>query len=202
MTHAAFRPQILILAAGAASRMRGADKLLEAIDGTPQLRRITEAALATGQPVTIALPPDRPARAACLVGLPAAQITVADAGEGMGASLRAGARALPEGDPVLVVLADLPEITTADLMGLLAQWSAHPDRIARGMGADGTPGHPVGFPADLRDALLHLTGDQGAREILQRHKGRLLPIPLPDQHATTDLDTPEDWADWRAARNS
>ena len=41
---------ILILAAGASSRMRGADKLLQPIDGIPQIARIAKAAIATYEP--------------------------------------------------------------------------------------------------------------------------------------------------------
>ena len=63
MTHL---PLILILAAGAASRMRGGDKMLEQVAGVPQLRRIVNAACATGAPVRVALPPDRPLRAAAI----------------------------------------------------------------------------------------------------------------------------------------
>ena len=193
-------PEILILAAGSSSRMRGGDKLLESIDNEPQLTRITRAALATGLPVSVALPPDRPARAACLIGLPVQLVTVPNPADGMAASLAAGVRALPEGAPLLLLLADLPEITAEDLHRFLAAWASDPDHIARGTAADGIPGHPVGFPADLRPELLMQTGDQGARDVIARHKHRLRLIALPDQHATTDLDTPEDWARWRETR--
>lgn len=193
-------PEILILAAGSSSRMRGGDKLLELIDGTAQLTRIAKAALATGCPVTVALPPDRPARVACVQGLPLRQVVVPNPDAGMAASLVTGLAALPAASPVLLLLADLPDITAEDLNRVLSAWAKHPDRILRGMGADGTPGHPVGFPPDLRAELLALTGDQGAREVLGRHKSRLLGVALPDSHAITDLDSPEDWAHWRASR--
>mgnify|MGYP001765665665 CR=1 FL=1 len=194
-------PEILILAAGSSSRMRGGDKLLEIIDGEAQLTRIARAALSTGCPVTVALPPDRPARNACLIGLPIQTVTVPNPQDGMAASLIAGLCALPAKAPVLALLADLPEITSTDLQAVLAAWQAQPDRILRGTGADGTPGHPVGFPPDLRGELMELKGDQGARAVIQRHKDRLLPVALPGAHATTDLDTPEDWTAWRASRN-
>lgn len=193
-------PEILILAAGSSSRMRGGDKLLEPIYGTAQLTRIAKVALATGCAVTVALPPDRPARAACLAGLPVHQVVVTNPDDGMAASLVAGLAALPPTAPVLLLLADLPEITAEDLQAALAAWADTPDSILRGMAADGTPGHPVGFPVDLLPELRCLSGDQGAREVVQRHKARLLMIALPDEHATTDLDTPEDWARWRASR--
>ena len=193
-------PEILILAAGSSSRMRGADKLLEEIDGEPLLTRSARMALATGCPVTVTLPPDRPARLAALQGLAVTPVIVPDAAKGLAASLIAGLDALPASAPVLMVLADLPDLTTEDLKACLAVWAKDPLAIPRGAAADGTPGHPVGFPPDLRAELLALTGDTGARDVLTRHADRLHLVRLPGTHATTDLDTPEAWAQWRAAR--
>lgn len=189
---------ILILAAGSSSRMRGGDKLLEQVAGEAQLVRIARAALATGLPVHVALPPDRPKRAAALAGLAIRPVTVPDPAEGMAASLKAGLSALPPGAGVMLLLGDLPEITAADLITLRDLWRAEPQAILRGAAADGTPGHPVCFPPDLRDDLMMLQGDEGARAVLVRHRARLRLVPLPGRHATTDLDTPEDWAAWRA----
>lgn len=180
--------------------MRGGDKLLELVDGQPLLRRIAQVALDCACPVTVALPPDRPERVAALAGSAVARLTVPNPEQGMAASLCAGMAALPVDAPVLLLLADLPEITVADLQTMLAEHALHPDAILRGTAADGTPGHPVLFPADLRAELLNLSGDEGARTVLQGHRDRLRPIALPDRHAITDLDTPEDWAAWRAAR--
>lgn len=191
---------ILILAAGASSRMRGGDKLLEQVAGEAQLARIARAALATGLTVHVALPPDRPDRRAVLADLAIRPVTVPDPAKGMAESLKAGLATLPPGAAVMLLLADLPEITAADLTSLHALWQAEPEAILRGAAQDGTPGHPVCFPPDLRDDLMMLQGDEGARAVLVRHRARLRLIPLPDRHATTDLDTPEDWAAWRAAQ--
>ena len=190
-------PQILILAAGASARMRGADKLLESVGGAPLIARITQAALATGALVTLALPPDRPARLAALGALPVARITVPDPSMGMAASLHAGLRAIPRADPVLLLLADLPEITAADLQLMLAEWRRTSDLILRGTAQDGTPGHPVCFPPWARADLMQLSGDEGARSVIARHRDRLRLVALADRHATTDLDTPEEWQEWR-----
>jgi CTP:molybdopterin cytidylyltransferase MocA len=62
---------------------------------------------------------------------------------------------------------------------------------------DGSPGHPVLFPKDCFDDLARLDGDQGARPVLRANDHRLLRIALPGQRALIDLDTPEDWAQWR-----
>lgn len=191
-------PHILILAAGAASRMRGGDKLLEPVAGVPLLTRIAQAALATGCPVTVTLPPDRPARSYALAELPLTCLTVADAAAGMARSIIAGVQTIPAQAPILLVLADLPMLTAQDFATLLARHRADPTALLRGADPDGTPGHPVLLPPDLRPELLALTGDEGARPLLKRHADRLRLVPLPAGHATTDLDTPEDWAEWRA----
>lgn len=189
-------PSILILAAGASSRMRGADKLLEPVEGVALLRLLAQRALATGVRVLVALPPDRPLRAAALEGLAVERITVAEAAEGMAASLRAGAAAVR--GPLMVLLGDLPEITTEDLQAMLAAGCETPEAILRATSAEGQPGHPILFPPALLPELATLSGDTGARAILGRHGVRT--IALPGCHATTDLDTPEDWAAWRARR--
>lgn len=194
------QPHILLLAAGSSSRMRGSDKLLEDVSGEPLLRRSARIALATGCPVTVALPPNRPARAEALNGLALRHVLVANPQDGMAESLKSGLAAIPPGQGVLLLLADLPEVTVEDLSTLLDHWRQEPQAILRAAAEDGTPGHPVCFPPDLRDDLMTLKGDEGARSVLIRHRARLQLIPLPDRHATTDLDTPEDWAAWRAAR--
>ena len=195
-------PAILILAAGAARRMRGADKLLEAVDGRPELRRAALAAQATGWRVLVALPPDRPARVAALAGLVVTEVTVPDAALGMAASIRAGVVAAGRPALLMVLPADLPDLGAADLVAVAQAALARPEAITRAVAADGTPGHPVVFPADLLPALAGLEGDQGARDLLRAHANRVVARPLPGQRATLDLDTPESWAAWRAARGS
>ncbi|MFN4153221.1 MAG: NTP transferase domain-containing protein [Paracoccaceae bacterium] len=191
---------ILILAAGGSTRMRGADKLMEPVGGHPLLHQLARRATRTGLPVTVALPPDRPARNAALTGLPLTRLIVPDAASGMATTLRAGLASLPPGAAVMLLLADLPEITTEDLSLMAASHTRTPDLILRATDTAGTPGHPVICPPWARAGLMDLAGDEGARTVLQRHKDRLRLIALPGQHATTDLDTPEAWAAWRSGR--
>lgn len=186
---------ILILAAGSATRMRGGDKLLETIHGIPQIARIAQAALATGLPCHIALPPDRPLRAAAIRNLPIHPIPVPDAADGMGISLRTAAALIPSA-ALMIVLADLVDITRADLATMIAAHRAQPQALLRAA-SDGTPGHPTIIPADLRPALLTLNGDTGARALILAQRHRVALVNLPAGHAATDLDTPEDWAAWR-----
>jgi CTP:molybdopterin cytidylyltransferase MocA len=43
-----------------------------------------------------------------------------------------------------------------------------------------------------------LSGDEGAKRILSQEASRVHLVPLADDRALVDLDTPEDWAAWRA----
>lgn len=176
--------------------MRGGDKLTEDVGGVPLLARQAGRALETGCPVLVTLPPFPHPRGAVLDGLAVTRVQVPDADEGMAASIRAGIAALPACDGAMILPADMPEITAGDMGAMLRDWER--DEILRGATAELTPGHPVIFPADLFEELSGLRGDAGAREVLVRHRMRLRLHPLPGRHALTDLDTPEDWAAWRA----
>lgn len=200
MTNASAPLHILLLAAGASSRMRGADKLLETVNGHPLLHHIAMVAIRTGLPVTVTLPPNRPLRNAAITGLAVTGVTATDADQGMAHSLRAGLVHIPGDAAVMLLLADLPEITTADLQLIASAQAANPDAIIRATAADGTPGHPVVFPPWARSHLLQLTGDKGAHAIIKAHPDRVQLVTLSDQHATTDLDTPEAWAAWHLGR--
>lgn len=193
---------IVLPAAGASRRMRGPDKLLEPVDDMPLLRRQALAALATGAPVLVTLPEPEGARGAALDGLGVVRVAVPDAAEGMAASLRRAAAALPAGTgAAMIVLPDLPEITTDDLRALLAARAAAlpATPVIRATAADGTPGHPVILPARLFPRLATLRGDAGARALLAGETVRA--VALPANRATTGLDTPEAWAAWRRARS-
>ncbi len=195
-------PVILIAAAGRSVRMRGSDKLLRKIDGVPQLRRIALAAFATGCPVAVTLPPDCPSRHAALEGLEICLLTVTECSEGISASLRTGA-AFAEDRPMMLVLADMPDLSAQDLARMVELHRLRPHDLLRASGAGGE-GHPVLFPADLVAELHDLSGDIGARSIVTKHADKLRSVPMPGRNAVLDLDTPEAWASWEAdqARSS
>lgn len=189
----------LILAAGRSSRMGGRDKLLEVVGGEPLLRRMARQAAEAGAEVFVALGPKDAAREAALAGTPATILRIPQASEGMGATIREGVAALPPCARFLLCPADLPELTAEDFGAMLSQ-PAGEALIWQGVDEDGRAGHPVLFDAALRPAFARLAGDTGARGIIAANRDRWQAVPLPGHHATRDLDTPEAWAAWRAAR--
>ncbi len=194
---------IAILAAGASSRMLGRDKLLEPVEGNPLLRHVAQAALGTGAPVLVMLPPGDILRGAALQGLPVTILSVPDAALGMSRALALAATTLsrrpePAPDGLMILPADMPGFTVAALASMIANFRAAPTRILRGTDASGQPGHPAIFPHDLWPELAALEGDEGGRSVLRRHPARVHLMPLPGDMATLDLDTPADWAAFRA----
>lgn len=191
------KPLIVIPAAGQSVRMRGGDKLLEEVEGRSLLRRQALAALATGCEVAVMLPPGHTARHAALAGLVVRHVEVPDAAEGLGATLRAAARLVAEEQPLAVLLPDVPGVGTAEIEAVLAAFGeAGETRVTRASDPEGRPGTPVVFPAPLLRRFSKLTGDDGGRWLID--KGKVVQVPFADDRATLDLDTPEDWAAWRA----
>ncbi|WP_300518694.1 nucleotidyltransferase family protein [Aliiroseovarius sp.] len=187
---------ILVLAAGASRRMGGRDKLMEPVRGQqPLIRDRAEAALNTGAPVYVTLPRADTIRRVALEGL---DVTLVEVDPGpLGTSLGAGISALPAGIPgVLILLADLPDLTSDDLRTVLNGFDG---TVRRGASAAGVAGHPVLLPRRLFDTLKQVSGDEGARQVLKGED--VILVPLPGDHAVTDLDTPEAWARWRAAQS-
>ena len=192
-------PAILILGAGASRRMRGRDKLMEEVGGRPLLRRQIEVASATGLDIAVALPPRPHPRWELIHG--ATGIEVTDAHSGMDASLATGISALANRPAVLVLLGDLPEIESDDLLAVLEARRDHPDYLVwRAVTEDGRPGHPIIFDRTLFPAFANLPGDSGGRSVVAAAGERVLFVPTPGDRARLDLDTPEEWAAWRLSR--
>ena len=126
-------------------------------------------------------------------------LIVPEASEGMSGSMRGAVARIPEWSHLLMVLPDLVEIETADMAAILAGPTQAPNALIwRGATDDLPPGHPILFDGSLRENFATISGDQGGNCIVRPYRDRMHLIPLPDQRARRDLDTPEDWAEFRA----
>lgn len=193
---------VLIPAAGAATRMRGADKLLEVVDGVPLLVRQVCIAQSAGLNVLVTLRADRPLRGAAIAGLDVDIQTIDAPDEGIAASIRAGAVwARARGAALMVLLADLPDITASDITTMAQAAHNHDGQIVQATASDGTPGHPVVWPWSALPQLALVRGDSGGRHIIAQSGLPIHRVALPGRAAVTDLDTPEAWAVWRDARD-
>jgi molybdenum cofactor cytidylyltransferase len=90
---------------------------------------------------------------------------------------------------VLVGLADQVAITQPMLKQLLDTSKEHPSYIIAAQ-YNGGLGAPVIFPKQYFSKLRQLTGDKGARALLQQNSQQIISLALPA--AAFDIDTPED----------
>lgn len=186
---------IIIPAAGASSRMRGGDKLMEDVWGQPCIVAMAERALAVSPDVFVAVPSLDHPRTKTLAGLPIHLVPVPDAADGMSRSLQRASRLVPQSQGVMILPCDMPGISAKDLATVAAAFTG--DEIVRATAADGTPGHPIIFPAATLPSFTALEGDRGAAPIVASGAYRIKKVQLESDAPILDLDTPEAWADFR-----
>jgi molybdenum cofactor cytidylyltransferase len=109
---------------------------------------------------------------------------------GLSASLKAGIKAVhPKTQGAVVCLGDMP-LVTSDVIDLLIKSQSLPD-LATVPTRQGKWGNPVLLSRQLFPKVSTLTGDQGARPILKRAKGKIRLVEMADPGIETDIDTPE-----------
>jgi molybdenum cofactor cytidylyltransferase len=180
----------ILLAAGSGSRFGGGKLLAPLAGGTPVgLQSWRNLSAALPDPLVVVRSGDE--AAARMFREAGARVAVcADAADGMSRSLIAGIEASPPGNGWVIALGDMPYV----LPETIAQVAEAVERGALiAMPArDGAKGHPVGFSARLRPALLDIAGDEGARAVVRRHARDVVVIETPDPGILRDIDTRED----------
>ena len=185
----------LLLCGGASVRF-GRDKLLEPIGEAREPMAVVSArtiVAALGRVLAVT----RSGRSDLRALLEAAGCVVLEtdrAREGLGASLAAGVEASAEAEGWIVALADMPFIREETMVSVRSALAEGAPIAAPVDHASGHRGHPVGFDATLRDELLALRGDEGARSVVQRHAASVRLILVNDPGIVRDIDHPWDLA--------
>lgn len=117
-------------------------------------------------------------------------VRCADADQGMGASLAAGVQATADAAGWLVALADMPFISPASYRAVISGLESGASLAATQY--RGRRGHPVGFSREWFSQLRALTGDHGAKAILEKYRQDLILYPVDDVGVVHDIDRSED----------
>ena len=185
--------EAVVLAAGSGSRF-GGGKLLASWGAGVLLEGALAAAFAAPiRDVTVVIGADADAVAAAARGFDPRVLIVhaRDHAEGMGASLRTGIASLPaDAAGAFVFLGDMPRAPTA-VLAPMAQ-AVRAGALAAAPVFRGQRGNPVLLARDLFPQLLTLTGDAGARGVLQGLGDRLALIESPDDGVLFDVDLRSD----------
>ncbi len=204
------RVAVVVLAAGGSTRL-GRPKQLLVLGGRSMVRGAVEDAIAAVEsfarstssaldnsatalpgPVFVVLGAAALKVREELRGLRAREVLNEQWAAGLATSIVAGvAAAEAEGvDAVLFTTCDQPLVTADDLAGLLAVYGASRAPIVAAQ-YERTLGIPAIFTRDLFAALRRLTGDAGAKRIIEEHRGRVVRVPC--AHAAFDVDTADAW---------
>ncbi|KAB2936114.1 MAG: NTP transferase domain-containing protein, partial [Rhodocyclaceae bacterium] len=182
----------LVLAAGQSARMGGANKLFAEVGGVPMLLRAVNAALASkAASVTVVLGHEAERAEALLAGRKVNVVRNPDFAQGMSTSLRAGIAALPkEAEAAVVLLADMPRISAVQVDRVIDAFEAKRPAIVVPQ-RDGQRGNPILWPREFFVPMQAVSGDQGARSLLQEHAQRIRAVDMDDDAIHADVDTPD-----------
>ena len=178
----------LLLAAGFGRRF-GGEKLMADLNGKPVVQWALEA-LRAETDVVVGVVPPRAGAMRDLLSRPGVDLVENIAREeGMASSIRAGVHALPdEVDAVLIALGDQPFVSRAVIAALIETFRATGADAVAPAYRDGR-GHPVLFARSCFEALQHITGDTGARRVLDQLGARCTLLTV-DADAPLDIDVP------------
>jgi molybdenum cofactor cytidylyltransferase len=186
----------VVLAAGESKRMERKKELLT-VAGEPMVRTVVRKLLGSRnvEEVIVVLGHEANAVGAALSGITDERLELignARYSEGMGTSLAHAARACAWGaEAIAVVLGDAPFFRTEDLDALV---DAHADGAAIAVPVfQGRRGHPVVLDSSFREEMEGLTGDAGARHILERESASVVEVELTDDGFLVDIDDPDDY---------
>ncbi|MBX2915125.1 MAG: nucleotidyltransferase family protein [Cyclobacteriaceae bacterium] len=183
---------IIILAAGNSSRL-GQSKQLVPVNGVPLLRRSTEIAIQTTQPVVVVLGAHADAHLQVIADLKI-EIVVNNAWQtGMGSSLKAGLSHLIQTNPrveaAMILVCDQPYLSFAHLQKLIAANQQQVKPIVASTYAN-VIGVPAIFNKEFFPHLLQSDNDSGARKVMQQFISQVHTIPF--EKGEIDIDTPHD----------
>ncbi len=182
----------IVLAAGLSRRM-GRAKLLLDWGGQPVIRRAVEQVKAGGvDEVVIVVGREAAAIREALSGLAVSIVENPTPEAGQASSIACGVAALGPGiRAALIALGDQPALPPKVIPRLVETFGQTGKAVVAPV-YRGVQGNPVLFAASVFPVLLALTGDRGARSVVEKDPSRVALVPF-DLPVPADLDTREEY---------
>lgn len=181
----------IVLAAGASTRL-GRNKLFIQLEGESLLRRAVRRASGAGlDPVVVVLGHEAERAQQELSGLSSVPIVNADYLRGVNSSVRAGITAVSQSSAAVVVLADMPLVTTEMIATLVERYrTSSVPLVISDYGGVNAP--PMLYDRSLFNELLSLEGEGCGKQVVKRHRDEALAVAWPPDRLI-DLDVPDDY---------
>jgi molybdenum cofactor cytidylyltransferase len=180
----------VVLAAGSSSRL-GSNKLLIDFGGETIVHRAARRALEAGlAPVIVVLGFEADRVAAALRGLDVIPVVNPDPAGGKHGSMRAGIERVPaDCEAAVVILADMPLVTSAMSAGLVARFRSGFEPLV--ISLYGTVQAPPTLYARILFPTLGAAGEGGGRQVVREHRDEAAAMEWPPA-LLADLDRPQD----------
>ena len=183
----------ILLAAGQSKRMGGENKLTKEIQGTPVIKHSVKNILASSIDELIVV-----------LGYQKEVIKkIIDKNEkvkfvfnknfesGMASSIKTGLNHLSEKtEAFFICLGDMPMVNY-DIYNQLIKSKNNKEIIVPTH--KGQQGNPVLFNKSMKEKIIGITGDVGAKKILELNKDKILNLEINDQSITKGFDTQDDF---------
>lgn len=183
----------LVLAAGRSTRMGANNKLTELVAGKPMVRHVVETALAANLASVRVVTGNKPAEIQhALDGLQVTYTHNPNFAKGLSTSLAAGTHALEDDiDGVIVLLGDMPLISTDLITRLIAAFDPSENRAICVPVHNGKRGNPILWAARFFSDMAKVQGDTGARHLIGENAEWIVEVEAGDGAIFRDIDTPE-----------
>jgi len=168
------KPVVIVLAAGKGERFLASGgkthKLAASLGGLTVLEHVIRTVQASGLEM---------------------HIVKSATGDGMADSIAAGVTATSQAAGWLILPGDLPLIQSESLRRVADELISYKVVVPHYRQQQG---HPVGFRKECFDALARLSGDRGAKAVIQQYRltNEVLDLSLDDVGVVTDIDTVDD----------
>jgi molybdenum cofactor cytidylyltransferase len=185
---------LIVLAAGRSTRMRGRNKLLAKIDGTPMIRRVVESALSSMvDEVIVVVGWEAKKIMSAVSSLPCRCVLNKDFRIGQSSSVKAGLRAITDSTEAILVLPGDVALIDAHSIDLVVK--AYKNRKSPIVVAahSGRSGHPILLSKELFNEIERIDeATFGLKSVVNRHESEVQMVETGSESVLRDVDTPED----------
>ena len=183
----------ILLAAGQSKRMNGENKLTKEIQGIPLIKLSVKNILASSINELIVILGYQKEIIEKLIdkNVKIKFVFNKDFESGMASSIKVGLNHLSNNtESFFICLGDMPMVNH-NIYNQLIKSKDNNEIIAPTY--KGQQGNPVLFNKSMKEKIIDITGDVGAKKILELNKDKILNLEIDDQSITKGLDTQDDF---------
>lgn len=178
---------VIILAAGSSSRMGQSKQLLPWKDGTLLSHAVMTAIDSRAGHVYVVLGNNEIEHRKAIKETPVTVVSNPLWQKGMGTSIKAGLKQAKDSGAVLIMVCDMPFVTSQHLNNLIEHHDKTNSPIIASKYLE-TIGVPALFSKEVFDELMKINDDEGAKNVIMKNDPAIVLLK-----SGVDLDTPDDY---------